>query len=177
MRNVVFVLTLIPAGALAQSHTEHPHEHGFGSLKVAFSGTEIALSLAVPSADIVGFERPAETDEGRALVANAISDLSKPLELFAVSQEAGCFTTSANVTLSSEGFGRTNSNTLADEQVNHIEFQADYQIQCQDMDALKGIQFAFFDRFPMAKKLIVRVDRPGGSRAHDITRIAPNLTF
>lgn len=173
MRCAIFALFLTPAFALSQ--TQSPaHVHGTGYMDIAFSGEAFSLSLAVPAADIIGFGGPAETDEDRALVAVAISDLSKPLGLFVLPEEAGCFTASANVTLSGEGLGQDASGQAAD-QAEHSEFLADYQIQCQDMAALASIRFAYFDRFENSQKLIVRIARSGENRTYDVSRNQPDL--
>lgn len=178
MKCAVLALSLLPAAAAAQAtQLETQHEHGTGHLGIQFSGAEFALSLAVPSADIVGFERPATTDDDRAMVALAISDLSKPLELFVLPEEAGCFTVSANVALISEGLGgqanSTETKSGASDEEEHSEFQADYVIQCQHIAALSTIGFAYFDRFEGAQKLKVDLERSEGSHNFEVTRATP----
>ncbi|WP_170400675.1 ZrgA family zinc uptake protein [Ruegeria arenilitoris] len=177
MRSAALALTLIPAVALSQTHAGIEHEHGTGHLDIAVSGAELSLSLAVPAADIVGFERPAQTDEDRTLVAGAISVLSKPLELFVLPEDAACFTATANVTLPAEGLGPEADAAPASDQDPHSEFQADYQIQCQTIDVIEAIGFAYFERFPNAQKLVVKVDRSGEVQMHEVTRSMPNLPF
>ncbi|WP_298933499.1 DUF2796 domain-containing protein [uncultured Ruegeria sp.] len=180
MKRAVLALSLCPAAVAAQAtQLDFRHQHGSGSLDMAFAGAEFTLSLAVPSFDIIGFERPADSDDDRALVAVAISDLSKPLELFVISEDAGCITTSANVILTNEGFGKKDedeageADTTADEY--HAEFQADYAIQCQDMNALGAIEFAFFNRFENVEELRVRVELSDKIHAFDVTPATPIL--
>jgi hypothetical protein len=175
MRSVALALTLIPTAVLSQTQVGIEHEHGTGRLDIAVSEGEMSLSLAVPAADIIGFERPAQTDDDRALVAGAISDLSKPLELFALPEDAACFTAAANVTLLAEGLGPEVDETSAADQEHHAEFQADYQIQCQSMDVIEAIGFAYFERFPNARKLVVNIDRSGEVQMHEVTRSMPEL--
>ncbi|WP_170328566.1 ZrgA family zinc uptake protein [Ruegeria arenilitoris] len=175
MRSAALALTLIPAVALSQTQAGIEHEHGTGHLEIAISGAELSLSLAVPAADIIGFERPAQTDEDRTLVAGAISVLSKPLELFVLPEDAECFTAAANVTLLAEGLGPEADVASASDQDQHTEFQADYQIQCQTIDMVEAIGFAYFERFPNAQKLTVKVDRSGEIQMHELTRSMPNL--
>ncbi|SLN65298.1 ZrgA family zinc uptake protein [Ruegeria meonggei] len=174
MKLSVLALTLIPSIAFSQSQATTVHEHGTGHVVIAMAGAEFSLSLVVPGVDIVGFEGPAETDDDRARVAVAISDLSNPLELFVLPEAAGCFAASANVTLSGETLGQ---DVDAAQEVNHTEFQADYQIQCQDIDALDGIEFAYFDRFPKAKRLKIQVSRSGDARSQEVTSDQRNLAF
>ncbi|MFY2825142.1 ZrgA family zinc uptake protein [Ruegeria sp. MALMAid1280] len=175
MRSAALALTLIPVVALSQTQAGIEHEHGAGHLDIAVSGAELSLSLVVPAADIVGFERPAQTDEDRALVAGAISDLSKPLELFVLSEDAACFTATANVTLLAEGLGPEAGIAPSEDQDQHTEFQADYQIQCQTVDVIDAIGFAYFERFPNALKLVVKIEQSGRIQLHEVTRSMPNL--
>ncbi len=178
MKCAVLALSLLPAAVSAQAtQLESQPERGTGRLAIQFSGAEFALSLAVPSADIVGFERPAASDEDRALVAVAISDLSKPLELFVLPEEAGCFTASANVALTSDAQGEPTqaigAETSPSETPELSEFQADYVIQCQSIEALNTIEFAYFDRFEATQKFQVSVERSDGLHTFDVTRATP----
>ncbi|RBW58705.1 DUF2796 domain-containing protein [Ruegeria sp. A3M17] len=175
MKCAAIALILTPAIVLSQ--VQGPaHEHGTGYVDIAFSDQAFTLSLNVPSADIIDFAGPAETDDDRAQVAVAVSDLSKPLGLFVLPEEAGCVTASANVTLTGEGLGQDNTNESAD-QDQHSDFLADYLIQCQDITALVSIRFAYFERFENAQKLILQVTRSGQSRTYEITRNQPDLAM
>lgn len=174
MKLSALALILIPSVAISQSQDLTVHEHGTGYVDIAIAGAEFSLSLVAPGIDIVGFEGPAETDDDRARVALAISDLSKPLELFVLPEAAGCFAASANVTLSGETLGQDDTAAPAAE---HTEFQADYQIQCQDIDALGGIEFVYFDRFPNAERLKIQVSRSGDARTQDVTSDQRDFMF
>ena len=171
MRRAALALILLPTVVLSQTDSDIAHKHGVGHLEVTFAESAFALSLQVPAGDILGFEQPEDTDEDRALVAGAISGLSSPLELFVVPEEAACFTTAANVTLQTEGFGQTAEAEESDA-AHHAEFQAEYQIECQSAEAIEVIRFAYFDRFPE-----VTLDRSGKIGTHTVTRSAPDLPF
>ncbi|MEM9126855.1 MAG: DUF2796 domain-containing protein [Pseudomonadota bacterium] len=171
----VLSMCMVAGGASATQH-QTLHEHGTAALNIVVSGAEIGLSLSVPSMDVVGFERPAADDDDRALVAIAISDLSKPLELFVLPAEAGCFTTAANVTLTGETLGQvedTEDGADKGDSEYHSEFQGEYVIQCQDMDALKTIEFAYFDRFENTQNLKIQAELADGSHNLDVTRENP----
>lgn len=170
MKCAVLALSLCPVALSAQIS---PPANGAGTLGIIFSGAEYSLSLVVPSADLLGFEHPTLSEDDRAMVAGAISDLSRPLELFVVPTEAGCFTASANVILTGEGLvqnesGGTDGQSVGDQP--RSEFQADYVIQCQNMAALNTIDFAYFDRFEKTGKLEVQVEAPGDARSLSVTR-------
>lgn len=96
-------LTLIAAG-LAQAETREldAHQHGHGTLNIAFEGSSMVMELEAPGADIVGFEHPAESAADRALIDAAIADLAKPLDLFVLPAAAGCTVTSAAASLVGE---------------------------------------------------------------------------
>ncbi|WP_196223301.1 DUF2796 domain-containing protein [Roseibium sp. RKSG952] len=162
------------------------HTHGSGFLSISVAGAEFTLSLAVPGTDIVGFEHPAADDEDRALVAVAISDLTNPLELFVVPEEAGCFAVSANVTLvdgahSHDGEGAADnqeqgdavSSTSEETTEPHTEFQAEYLIRCQDPDAVDDVRFDYFERFENAEELVIEVQSIQGERSFSVARETP----
>ena len=94
-----FAVMLAAGAATSESRQLDAHQHGHGSLNMAFEGSFVALELEAPGADIVGFEHPAETAEDRALIDAAIAKLAKPLDLFMVPAAAGCVVTAANVAL------------------------------------------------------------------------------
>ncbi|CUK09672.1 hypothetical protein RUE5091_03208 [Ruegeria denitrificans] len=176
MKRAAFALPLISAIALSQAHSVVAQEHTSGHLNIVFSEAEFTLSLALPVVEILGTNKLVENDESRASVAVAISDLSKPLELFIVTEEAECFTAMANVTLSAIGLGQ-NTDTTGSGGDDSNEFQAEYLIQCENIEVIETIRFAYFDRFPSVETLAVQVDRAGQSSTHDVTRAAPDLTF
>lgn len=78
------------------------HEHGAGALNIALEGTKVAMEFEAPGADIVGFEYAATSEEDRATIDTAISDLARPMTLFVMPAVAGCTVTAANVALIGE---------------------------------------------------------------------------
>ena len=176
MKISVLVLMVLPVSLTAQgTEVLQEHEHGTGILKVAVSGPEFTLSLAAPGVDIVGFEGPAATDDDRSLVAGAMSDLSRPLELFLVPENGGCHTVSANVALV-DGAPEQGGEALGDGSdgaASHTEFQAEYLIHCQDIQAVDEVQFAYFDRFPNAQTLRVHIQSSDADNLFDVVRQTP----
>ncbi|MGZ9809638.1 zinc uptake protein ZrgA [Pseudoroseicyclus sp. H15] len=86
-------------GSAAWAQDEHrelgAHEHGVSTLDIAIEGSDIALMLHAPGADIVGFEYEAESDEDVAAVEAALQTLSDPLALFDFGADAGCTVSAA----------------------------------------------------------------------------------
>ncbi len=181
MKCAVLAMSLFPAALAAQAtQVATPHNHGTGHLDVVLSQTGFSLTLKVPSMDIVGFEAPVSSDDERTKVAIAISELSKPLDLFVVPIEAGCFTASANVILTHEIADRDDtgsaSNGLSTDE-SHAEFQADYVVQCQDMSALDKFDLTYFERFSGTEKLTVHIEANGTEQTREATRAMPQVTF
>ncbi|WP_170460081.1 ZrgA family zinc uptake protein [Ruegeria arenilitoris] len=164
MRSLAFALCVFPLALDAQQEVAPKT----AALKIAFLDSGYTLSLSVPASEIVGFELPASSAEEKAKVAVAISDLSQPMTLFAVTAEAGCATATANVALVG---GEAGSALGPDD--HRPEFQAEYTIRCSNLQALGEMRFDYFDRFSQAERVDVRVQSPGGSHAVAVTRETP----
>lgn len=78
------------------------HEHGVGQLDIAIDGSQVAMELHAPGADIVGFEYAVESDEDVTAVDSALMVLASPLELFVVPDAARCSVLEARAELESE---------------------------------------------------------------------------
>lgn len=101
MKTSLSLLALIAALPAFAEETRQlgAHEHGVGTLNIAFDGAAVAMEFEAPGADIVGFEYTAESDADLAAIDSALGRLSDPLDLFVMSPEAGCTVTAANVEL------------------------------------------------------------------------------
>lgn len=102
MRLIAMTVTAALCSPLALAEGKRDlgaHEHGVGSLNIAFDGDAVAIEFEAPGADIVGFEHPAESAEDRARVDAAIAALAKPLELFRLPDAAQCTLVAAEVEL------------------------------------------------------------------------------
>jgi hypothetical protein len=78
------------------------HEHDHTKLSVAVEGTSIAMEVAAPGMDVLGFEHPTESKADRAAVADVKAALADPLALFVLPPAAGCQLVEANVALEQE---------------------------------------------------------------------------
>lgn len=175
MKCAAVSLILLPVGLMAQeASSSSTHTHDAGRLEMSVLENEITLTLQVPGTDIVGFEHPADTEEDRSRVADAISDLSKPLTIFEIPPEAGCMTTSANVALVGDAFGQEDTSGTGED---HHEFHADYLLQCEDIEVMKTIRFAYFERFTDARQLTVRLSSSNGTQDILVQRETPLLTL
>jgi hypothetical protein len=172
------------------------HEHGVGQLDIAFDGTQIAMELHAPGADIVGFEYGAESAEDRAAVDAAVAMLARPLDLFVLSDVAGCSVVQASAGLESEENHDAHADDHGDEhadeedghddhdeedheehasEVGHTEFHAEYLLTCADPTAVTEITFAYFDAFPNALEVEVQLISDTGATSFEVERDAPTL--
>jgi hypothetical protein len=81
----------------------HAHEHGVSQLNVALDGQQLALVLAGPGYNFVGFEHAPASDEDKRKTADVSALLAKPAQLFALPAAAQCTPTLAKVTPPSHG--------------------------------------------------------------------------
>lgn len=102
MKNALMVgamAGLVTAAAAEETRQLDAHVHGVGHLNIAFEGSDIAMELEVPGADIVGFEHVPRKADDRSAVEEALSTLTGPLDLFVLPEAAGCAVTDAGATL------------------------------------------------------------------------------
>ena len=195
---------LIAAPALADDTRQlDAHEHGVGQLDIALDGMRIAMELRAPGADIVGFEYAAQSAEDNAKLDAAVAMLAKPLELFVMTDAAGCSVVQARAGLESEYHHDEDAHRDDDhdgdhkdghddhhddhakgdhddrddhaDAAGHTEFHAEYLLACADPAAINDITFAYFETFPNAQQLEVQIIAGDGAKALAATRDAPTL--
>ncbi len=197
-----FALALLTASPVMAEETRHvdAHEHGVGQLDIAFDGTEIAIELHAPGADIVGFEYAAKGSEDRAAVDAAVAKLAAPLDLFVLPAAAECSVVQASAELESEEAHEEHSDHEHEDEhakheheeekhddhdhdeheaeeggAEHTEFHAEYALTCAKPSALSEINFAYFEAFPNALELEVQVLSDAGANAFEVERDNPTL--
>lgn len=185
---LVALATLTASAAFADETRQlDAHEHGVGQLDIAFAGTQIAMELHAPGADIVGFEYAATRTEDRAKVDAAVATLARPLDLFTLPENAGCSVVQASAKLESQEAHEDHSDEHAHddhdedghedhaEEAGHTEFHAKYLLTCAEPAAASLITFAYFDAFPNALELEVQLITDKGANAFEVERDAPSL--
>ena len=190
-----FVLAIAALGvsvAHAENRQLDAHQHGHGTLNMAFEGNSVAMEFVAPGADIVGFEHAGKSAEDRAIVDAAMAQLANPLELFVFPAGAGCSVTAANVTLDGDegphnghdehhddaheedhgGEHDQNHNEHGEEgeAERHTEFHAEYELTCADPSAIEAIEFAYFERFPNAAELYIQLSSDKGAKGFEVER-------
>ncbi|MEO1138082.1 MAG: DUF2796 domain-containing protein [Pseudomonadota bacterium] len=178
------------------------HEHGVGTLNIAFEQTTVTIEFFAPGADIVGFEYAAKSDADRAAIDNAVATLARPLDLFVVPATAGCSVTQASAELESEDEHDEHGHDAHEDEAHdheehaehddhaghddhaehdhadgasHTEFHAEYTLTCAEPDAIDEITFAYFETFENARELEVQIVTRAGAQAFEIVRDAPTL--
>ena len=163
------------------------HEHGVGQLDIAIDGQQIAMELHAPGADIVGFEYAAESAKDLAAVDAAVAKLSAPLALFVLPEAAECSIVEASAGLESEEEHEEHGDEHADDEhaedghddhadeSGHTEFHAEYLLNCAELSAITGIDFAYFGSFPNALEVEVQIIADTGATSFEVERDAPTL--
>ena len=196
LSSLLALSTLAALPALAQETRQlDSHEHGVGQLDIAIDGSQVAMELHAPGADIVGFEYGAESDGDIAKVDAALMILAQPLDLFVVPDAAQCIVVDARAELESEDEHDDHEDGDEDhgdedhaedghddqagedhvEEAGHTEFHAEYLLECGDITALSEISFAYFTAFPNALEVEVQVISDQGATALEVERDAPML--
>lgn len=186
MNNPTLIFALLAPTALFAQETRDlgAHEHGHSALNIAVEGTQVAMELEAPGADIVGFEYEAETAEDRAKLDAAIAELSKPLSLFVLPAAAGCTVVSSTAGLHDEHHEEgeqhaegehAHDDHAEEKEAEHTEFHAEYLLNCTDPSVIDSIEFTFFETFPNAQEVEVQMISDKGSQGFEVERAAPVL--
>jgi hypothetical protein len=166
------------AGAQEQRRELGAHEHGHSTLNIAIEGTEVAMELIAPGADIVGFEHEAESAADKATLEAAEAKLADPLSLFVMPAEAECSVQTATVEIESEHHDEEADHDEGEKHeadAEHNEFHGEYQLDCAEPDELGRIRFVYFDAFPNAMEVEVNVITEKGQSSFEVERDAPTL--
>lgn len=183
MKLPIIIASIAAAAAAAAQEPRGlgAHEHGHGTLNVAFEGDRIVMELEVPGADIIGFEHAAETAEDRTAVEDAVAQLARPADLFAFPEDAGCRVTEASVEIHGEEPAADADHDDAHAEggehdgATHSEFHAEYMLTCANRESVTAIEFTYFEVFPNAEELEVQMIGDSGATTVTVDRDAPRI--
>ena len=150
------------------------HEHGHGTLNIAFEGGRVSMDLDAPGADILGFEREARTDADKAAVDAAAARLKDAAALFKLPAAAACRVVEAKVDLDDDDAAKTHAGKH-DDHGPHTGIEAEYELSCGSLAAIKSIEFGYFKVFPNARSLTVNIVTPRAQSSFEVTRDKPVL--
>jgi hypothetical protein len=146
----ILCFSACPAAAEQSSRQAGAHQHGHGTLNIAIEGSAVAVELIAPGSDIAGFEHEARSEAEKAALGEAKARLEDVLALLTPSPEAQCTVVKAVAGIRAEEHGE-------EENGEHTEHFASYELACAAPHALKSISLGYFDVFARAEELEVTV--------------------
>lgn len=153
------LLLLLPllVGSVATAQTEREldvHNHGEAYLDIAIDGGQVAISMASPAANLVGFEHKPESDEQLTQIDNAKKSLEDYSNVFRLSEAAKCEALESDVHWTLDDAREHEEHAEHEEHgETHSEFEAEYLLSCSNMESLKSIEVLLFERFPAIEKI------------------------
>lgn len=181
---LVLAATLLPLAvshAADNEHREHgAHAHGHGTFNVAIEGNTLAMELAAPGADIVGFEHKAETESDKLALTAARKALSDVAKVVTLPTGAGCALKTVSVEIEAEEQDKDHDHGAKKtdgEEEKHGEFHVDYQLTCSSPEKLTGMSFIYFETFKAAEELDVTVIGPKQQLKFEVRRDAPRIAL
>ncbi len=178
--------------AFAQETREmEAHIHGVSTLEFAVEGQIAEAMLKAPGMDLVGFEYDAKTDEDKAAVAAALTQLQDPAAVMVLPTEADCEAIEIEAHLAGEheshddhdGHNDDDHADHDDEHADHEEgsvhneFLAHYHFSCAQPEALTQMTFSFFDTFTHAKEIEVTFVTDAGAGTAEATLDEPVVSL
>lgn len=150
MYRTAFFMSLAAVALLTQAGQAHErsaaaHVHGAVDLDVVVNGDEIAVSLAIPSADAVGFEHPPADPAQEARLAEALARLADPLTLFG--PDTAC--TVSAIEIDDHDFEPGHAHH------GHASLEARYRFTCTA--PATALTLGLFDAFPSAQSVEAQV--------------------
>ena len=166
--STAFAAVLLASAPTSPLHAEEKrelgaHEHGHVEWQIAIEGNDVTMTLEAPGSDIVGFEHDAKTDEQKAAIEAATTQLTDAAALFTLTEAAGCTVGASDVELHQEG--------------DHNAFEASYTFACTDIAALTGVQTNLFTLYPSIEEIEVEYATPAGQGSAELEADDPSITF
>lgn len=156
------------------------HEHGVAHLNVAIEGGSVAVALASPAINLLGFEHQAHDEQEQARVAAVRGLLEQPLSWLGLSEDATCSVSEQTLTgavlgYNHPGYGDRTQTTAPAQDDGHSDIRAEYQLDCTGAAIDELDLAAFFETFPQTEKLQVQAIGPNGQHAAELTADNPRL--
>ncbi|CAH0992375.1 hypothetical protein SIN8267_02494 [Sinobacterium norvegicum] len=127
---------------------QQPHLHGTAELTLALEANRLAISLASPAANIVGFEHTASSESQKQTVAQAKSLLEASSDMFTFSGgECHLSQAAADMSALTERDEDEHHQHHDEHQNNHSEINASYFFECQQGQKLQTVTVNLFHYF------------------------------
>ncbi|MFN3209892.1 MAG: DUF2796 domain-containing protein [Roseovarius sp.] len=193
--------TSLAAPAIAQDTRElDAHVHGVSTVEIAVEHGDVEINILSPGMDIVGFEHEASSAGDKEAVDAAIRQFLTPEEIVTLPEGAGCRLTEVLAHLHAGDDDHAHDDDHAEgeehdhdheehaegeehdhedhaDEARHSEFHVTYGFTCDDEDALTGVGFPFFDRFPNAGEIEVQYVTGAGAGTAELTPGAAEISF
>jgi hypothetical protein len=197
-----FVFLTVSAIHTAQAgeHRQHgTHEHGVAHLNVAVEGSELAIELSSPAANIVGFEHPPQTQAQKEQVKEARKKLEAAQTLFELPANAqGRLVKSSvdsdidNDSADAYDAGHAHEHTDVHEEKekadhghqddghgheHHSDFKAAYHFFCSEPEKLAYLDVMLFQVFPGIERIEVQILTDTSQTAMELTAKDYRISF
>lgn len=161
MKLLIILTALLSFNAFAgekHSHREHgAHEHGAGTLGIAFDGLKGKIDFKIPSESIFGFEHEAKTEKDKKVMNDGLAKLeSKISEMLVFDASLKCVISKDKI----EVLAEKNDDKKAKHKhshSNHSDTVASYNVVCEKSPLGTELTFNFQQQFPKIKDLDVQV--------------------
>jgi hypothetical protein len=196
----VFLTTSAIHNAQAGEHRQHgTHEHGVAQLNVAVEGSQFAIELSSPAANIVGFEHPPQTQAQKEQVKEARKKLKAAQTLFKLPANAQARLVKSTVDSDIDrDSGEAPDERHTHEHTNvhdekgtaghehhddghghehHSDFKAEYHFICTKPDKLAYLDVMLFQVFPGIERMEVQILTDTGQTARELTAQDYRITF
>lgn len=169
-------LLMLAGSPQTEAREADAHVHGHGLISLVVEGQTLMIELEIPGMDIVGFEHEAKSKADQAAVKAAKVKLTKPGNIFALTEAAGCKTVDTKVSTGEEHEeheheDKDKSDDHKDEhKENHMEFRASYHFTCSNPSALSSISLKLFSQFPSLEEIDVQAVTAKGQTKAEATK-------
>lgn len=157
MKNLVFILlSLLALNSFSKEkgpHREHEaHQHGAGTLGIAFEENKGRLEFKIPSESIVGFEYTPKTDKDKKTKESQLAKLEGQIANMVVFDSAlKCQITKDKVEVVKD------EKESAEAHAEHSDVIANFNVGCEKDPVGTKITFNFQKQFPKIRDLDVQI--------------------
>ncbi|MCW8128024.1 ZrgA family zinc uptake protein [Microbulbifer halophilus] len=156
---VIFILTLVFAGAAAADGGAHVH--GEARLDIAAEADSVYIEFESPAANLVGFEHAPQNSPQRRALRQAARTLAGAEDWL---RFAG-----ADCHLQEAGVEAPHGEKEETRHRAHFSFHASYHFQCDNLAQLDSVAVALFASFPGIHEIAVQWLAPGRQGAVSLT--------
>ena len=180
------ILTLASFSLVAHEHEhEHEHEHslaahvhGVATLNIAIENQQLALQLASPAMNIIGFEYKPHSAADQHAVITAERSLKNEQLLFVLPQSAGCSLSALDIDNDLTDLNHEEQHSTDATQHQHSDIIVNYSYKCTNPVKLRSMELTgFFKAFPLTEKINVQLISAQAQQGSELTANNPLLSW